>query len=270
MAGALVATAGAGAITFLAGRDHPAAATAPAAVQTKVVADQSSDAKAVYDAAKAAVVYVSADSYQGQATGTGFVVAGDGRIITNEHVIDGAQQVTVRIGPNGREQPAQIVAADASKDLALLQVDTGGQTLPALALDDSSRVQVGDPVYAIGNPFGLSNTLTSGIVSALGRDIQAPDGTSTISGAIQTDAPINPGNSGGPLLDSAGRVIGVNSQIVSGSSGGEGGNVGIGFAIPSDTVAAFIANPTSTPVTQQPDQYGQQFDPYGDGAGSSY
>ena len=120
--------------------------------------------------------------------------------MTNEHVVDGAQQVTVKLGTSDAELPAQVLAADASKDLALLQVDTGGTALHPLTLGDSSKVQVGDTVYAIGNPYGLDHTFTSGIVSALGREIQAPDGT-PIEGALQTDAAINPGNSGGALLD---------------------------------------------------------------------
>jgi putative serine protease PepD len=128
-------------------------------------------------------------------------------------------------------------------------------------------------VFAIGNPYGLDHTLTSGIVSALDRDIQAPDGT-PITGAVQTDAALNPGNSGGPLLDASGKVVGVNSQIATSgsSSGGESGNVGIGFAIPAKTVQAFVANPTSSSSTQatqgqgqgqQVDPYGQPADPYG-------
>ncbi|MES1193476.1 MAG: trypsin-like peptidase domain-containing protein, partial [Solirubrobacterales bacterium] len=138
--------------------------------------------------------------------------------------------------------------------------------LHALSFGDSSDLQVGDNVYAIGNPYGLDHTLTSGIVSALNRDIQAPSGA-TIPGAIQTDAALNPGNSGGALLDADGKVVGVNSQIASsGSSSGTAGNVGIGFAIPSKLVQAFAENPTSTSTEgdqQQADPYGQQVDPYG-------
>ncbi len=150
---------------------------------------------------------------------------------------------------------------DSSNDLALLKVDTGGPKLPALSFGDSSSVKVGDATYAVGNPFGLDHTLTTGIVSALNRDLQAPSGA-TISGAIQTDAAINPGNSGGPLLDTAGRVIGVNSQIATGSQSGEGGSVGIGFAIPSSTVKQFVADAQAGKA--QPDQAQQQSDPYGD------
>ena len=246
----------------LAHHDRPAATqAAPAAGGTvRHVNEPAPDAaRRVYDGAKESVAYISAQTAQGQATGSGFVVSPDGRIVTNAHVVDGAQQVTVKIGTNGTEQPAQVLSSDLSKDLALLQVDTGGQALPALTLADSSKVEVGQSTYAIGNPYGLDHTFTSGIVSALDREIQAPDGT-PIGGAIQTDAAINPGNSGGALLDADGRVIGVNSQIASpgAASGGEAGNVGIGFAIPSDAVADFIAHPTSSqspaPDAGAPDQ----------------
>jgi putative serine protease PepD len=207
-------------------------------------------ARAVYNDTKNSVAFVSAQTAQGTATGSGFVVSPDGKIITNEHVVDGAQQVTVMLGTSDQQLPATVLAADASKDLAILQVDTGGKSLKPLTFGDSSNVQVGDTTYAIGNPLGLDHTFTSGIVSALGRQIQAPDGT-PIENAIQTDAAINPGNSGGALLNSSGQVIGVNSQIAStDTSGGQAGNVGIGFAIPSNTVRDFIANPTSTQTTQ--------------------
>jgi putative serine protease PepD len=192
-------------------------------------------ARNVYNGAKNAVAYIGASTAEGQATGSGFVVSGDGLVVTNHHVIEGAQDVTVKIGTNGKQRPAQIVADDPSHDLALLKADTGGASLPTLSLGDSSKVDVGDATYAIGNPFGLDHTFTTGVVSALHRDLQAPNGA-TITGGIQTDAAINPGNSGGPLLDSAGKVIGVNAQIATGSQTGEGANVGIGFAIPSSTV----------------------------------
>ena len=211
-----------------------------------------STAKSVYNGAKDAVVYISAQTGQGTATGSGFVVSTDGKIITNEHVVDGATSVTVKIGTDGKEQTAQVLGADASKDLALLKVDPGSTKLHALSFGDSSNLQVGDNVYAIGNPYGLDHTLTSGIVSALNRDIQAPSGA-TIPGAIQTDAALNPGNSGGALLDADGKVVGVNSQIASsGSSSGAAGNVGIGFAIPSKLVQAFAENPTSTSARGRP------------------
>jgi putative serine protease PepD len=233
------------------------------------------DARQVYDASKNAVTFIVADTPEGQATGSGFVVSKDGLIVTNDHVVDGASQVQVKIGTSDEAQDATVVGADPSRDLALLKVDASN--LPTLSLGDSSSVSVGDPTYAIGNPFGLDHTLTTGIVSALQRNLQAPDGAK-ISGAIQTDAALNPGNSGGPLLDADGEVIGVNSQIQTGSSNGaEGGNVGIGFAIPSNTVKTFIDEAKSgklEPQAQQPEQQqsdpwgqGQQSDPYGQDQG---
>ena len=195
-------------------------------------------------------------------------------VVTNHHVIEGAGTVTVKIGTNGKQRPAQIVADDPSHDLALLKVDAGGASLAKLSLGDSSKVDVGDATYAIGNPFGLDHTFTTGVVSALHRDLQAPNGA-TITGGIQTDAAINPGNSGGPLLDSAGKVIGVNAQIATGSQTGEGANVGIGFAIPSSTVKQFLADAkagkdapqqqTQPDPTQQQQQEDPQTDPFGGG-----
>lgn len=167
----------------------------------------------------------------GTATGSGFVIDGDGHIITNAHVVDGADDIEVTAGEDGEPLDAKVVGQDPSTDIAVLDVQAPEDTLTPLALGKSSEVVVGDPVIAIGSPFGLDGTVTAGIVSATERDINAPN-RFTISDAIQTDAPINPGNSGGPLLDATGRVIGVNSQIESQS----GGNVGIGFAVPIDTV----------------------------------
>jgi putative serine protease PepD len=220
------------------------------------------DARQVYDASKNAVTYIVADTPEGQATGSGFVVSKDGLIVTNDHVVDGASQVQVKIGTSDSAQPATVVGADPSRDLALLKVDASN--LPTLSLGDSSSVSVGDPTYAIGNPFGLDHTLTTGIVSALQRSLQAPDGAK-ISGAIQTDAALNPGNSGGPLLDADGKVIGVNSQIQTGSTNGaEGGNVGIGFAIPANTVKSFISEAKAGKLKPQAQQtQPQQSDPWG-------
>src|SRR3954467_1885760 len=247
-AGLVLGASGLIAVAVLHGHHSTPTAKATPAKQASVRTISNTDpdaAKRVYAHAKDSVVYVSATQAQGQATGSGFVVSSDGKIVTNEHVVDGADQVTVKIGTSGTELPAQVLAADASKDLALLQVDTGGMKLHPLSLGDSSTVQVGQTVYAIGNPYGLDHTFTSGIVSALDRQIQAPDGT-PIGGAIQTDAAINPGNSGGALLDQNGKVIGVNSQIANAGGGAESGNVGIGFAIESDSVADFLAPPTDT------------------------
>ena len=155
-----------------------------------------------------------------------------GHILTNAHVVEGAGKVEVSFGDD-KTVDAKVVGRDESTDVALLKVDPDGVDLKPLTLGNCSKVQVGDAVVAIGNPFGLDRTVTTGIVSALQRQLEAPNGFS-ISNVIQTDAAINPGNSGGPLLDSRGRVIGINSQIATG--GGGGGSVGIGFAVPINTV----------------------------------
>ena len=168
---------------------------------------------------------------QGTATGSGFVINKDGTILTNYHVVENAVKVTVSF-EHGKAVEAKVIGKDPSNDLAVLRIPTEGVTLHPVKLGDSSKAQVGDPVLAIGNPFGLERTLTTGVVSALQRQITSPNGF-TISNVIQTDAPINPGNSGGPLLNGAGEVIGINSQIETGGSGG--GSVGIGFAVPIDT-----------------------------------
>jgi putative serine protease PepD len=244
--------------------DNPstAAAGTQTTASTRPIADDTTPRR-VYDGAKDAVTYIVADTSQGQATGSGFVVSEDGLIVTNDHVVDGATQVQVKIGTSGQAQDATVVGADPSRDLALLKVD--GHDLPTLPFGDSSSLGVGDNTYAIGNPFGLDHTLTTGIVSALNRSLQAPDGA-TISGAIQTDAALNPGNSGGPLLDAGGKVIGVNSQIETGSTdGAQGGNVGIGFAIPASTVKAFITEAQAGKLApqQSEQQPAQQGDPSG-------
>jgi S1-C subfamily serine protease len=170
----------------------------------------------------------------GVATGSGFVIDGEGHIVTNNHVVEGASKVTVKLGASEKTYDAEVVGADPGSDVALLKVEAPAKELHPLRLGRSSELEVGDPVVAIGNPFGLDRTVTSGIVSALQRQIQAPNGFS-ISHVIQTDAAINPGNSGGPLINASGEVIGINSQI---QTGGGNGNVGIGFAIPIDTVRA--------------------------------
>jgi putative serine protease PepD len=255
---AALALGGGAAIAHELGND-PSSSTAGAqpATPTKAVSDPAASARRVYEATKGAVTHISAQTSEGEATGSGFVVSSDGLVVTNEHVVDGATQVGVRIGERGELRAAQVLAADASVDLALLKVD-GAQGLPTLDLGDSGAVGVGDPVFAIGKPYGLDHTLTTGVVSALHRDLQAPDG-STIADAIQTDAALNPGNSGGPLLDADGRVIGVNAQIHAGSDG-EGGNVGIGFAIPAALVKQFVEQaragnataPQAAPQGEQP------------------
>jgi S1-C subfamily serine protease len=175
---------------------------------------------------------------RGQALGSGFVLDKQGHVVTNFHVVDGADEVYVNFSADNRLK-AQIVGSDPSTDIALLKIDASQRALTPLDLGNSERVQVGDQVVAIGNPFGLDRTVTSGIVSALHRQIQSPSGFA-IDKVIQTDAAINQGNSGGPLLNAAGQVIGVNTQIATGSSS-EQGNVGIGFAVPSNTVEEVVA-----------------------------
>jgi S1-C subfamily serine protease len=171
------------------------------------------------------------ESQQGQATGSGFTINTDGTILTNYHVVENAVKVSVSF-EHGKTVEAKVIGKDPSNDLAVLRIPTEGLTLHPLTLGDSGKAQVGDPVLAIGNPFGLDRTLTTGVVSALQREITSPNGF-RIDNVLQTDAPINPGNSGGPLLNEAGEVIGINSQIETGGSGG--GSVGIGFAVPINT-----------------------------------
>jgi putative serine protease PepD len=175
------------------------------------------------------------DSRRQQAQGSGFVYDADGHIVTNEHVASSADSVSVRFW-NGATYNAKVVGTDPSTDLALLKVNAPSSVLHPLALADSTTVQVGQPVVAIGSPFGLEETITAGIVSALHREMTAPNNF-TINDSIQTDAAINHGNSGGPLLDLNGKVIGVNAQIESDS----GGNDGVGFAIPSSTVHSIVS-----------------------------
>jgi S1-C subfamily serine protease len=167
---------------------------------------------------------------EAQSQGSGFVIDSDGHVVTNEHVVDKAKSVSVRFW-NGDTYSASVVGSDPSTDLAVIKVDAPQSVLHPLTLGNSNSVRVGDPVVAIGSPFGLEETVTSGIVSALHRQMQAPNDF-TINDSIQTDAAINHGNSGGPLLNARGEVIGVNAQI----AGNTGGNVGVGFSIPSNTV----------------------------------
>jgi S1-C subfamily serine protease len=231
-----------------AGSVAPAPLAAP--VATKGVAPPADTVNSIYRADSAGVAYIEATQpaqaspfdffgvpqQGGTATGSGFVLDTQGHILTNNHVVAGADQIRVTLGNMQTSVVAKKVGADPATDLALLQVDVPSSELHPLALGDSSQVRVGDPVVAIGNPFGLDRTVTSGIVSALQRQIQAPNGFS-ISNVIQTDASINPGNSGGPLINASGQVIGVTSQI---ETGGGNGSVGIGFAVPIDTARQVI------------------------------
>jgi putative serine protease PepD len=222
---------------------EPPARTAQTPQATPAPAGAALDVAALYEQVSAGVVFVQANSGRGDlpfpgggqaASGSGFLIDDEGHIITNDHVVAGATEYRVRFGEDGEPVEAELLGTDPSVDLALLKVDPGDVDggLEPLELGASEDLRPGDPAIAIGSPFGLEGTVTSGIVSALGRTIQAPNGFS-ISGAIQTDAAINPGNSGGPLLDEQGRVIGVNSQIR--TDGGQA-NSGVGFAVPVDEI----------------------------------
>jgi putative serine protease PepD len=189
------------------------------------------------------LVSIKATNAGGGDSGTGIVLNDEGLILTNNHVISEATGITVSPGRSTNlTRTASVVGTDPNSDLALIKVNPNGLGLQPLRLVSSSSVQVGDSVYALGNPYGLTETLTKGIVSALQREISAPDGA-TIKDVIQTDAPLNPGNSGGPLLNAEGDVIGVNSQIASDAARGEGsqpGSTGVGFAISSNTVSEVV------------------------------
>jgi S1-C subfamily serine protease len=224
-------------------------ADAPQSINTPASLESAPTSVAdIYEKVSGSVVFVSARGgdgalpFDGQgggkaASGSGFVIDTAGHIVTNDHVVEDANKFTVRFGEEGDPIPAKLVGKDPSSDLAVLSIDPkavkGG--LKPLQLASSKSLRPGEAAIAIGSPFGLSGTVTTGIISALHREIEAPNGFS-IPGAVQTDAAINPGNSGGPLLDSAGRVIGVNSQIASSS----GGNTGVGFAVPVDSIRDVI------------------------------
>ena len=187
----------------------------------------------IYAKASPAVAFIQA----GDATGSGFLMDAQGHVVTNDHVVENSSTFTVRLGEEGAPLDAKLVGKDPSTDLAVLQVDpkkVSAETRP-LALASSTSLRPGDAAIAIGSPFGLSGTVTTGIISALDRDIDSPNGFN-ISGVLQTDAAINPGNSGGPLLNATGQVIGVNSQIASSSRQSSG----VGFAVPVDTVKDIV------------------------------
>ena len=207
----------------------------PSSSQPAAVQSDGTSVADIYRRVGGAVVQVRAQAespfgQEGVATGSGFVIDDEGHVVTNQHVVGSASQVTV-VSAEGDEYDAEVVGTDASTDIALLDLEDGAD-LPVLRLGSTESLSVGDLVIAIGSPFGLQGTVTSGIVSGLDREIQAPDGRFVIDGAIQTDAALNSGNSGGPLLDGQGNVVGVNSQIESST----GGNVGVGYAVPVETV----------------------------------
>jgi S1-C subfamily serine protease len=195
----------------------------------------------IYKAASDSVAYVTSTVYSRtlffgvvpqRDLGSGFLINAEGQILTNFHVISGSSQVEVTL-PDKSVHKATVLVRDRADDLALIKIDSS-KRLPHLNLGDSDHLQVGQKVLAIGNPFGLSGTLTTGVVSSLGRDIQG-ENNQTLEGMIQTDAAINSGNSGGPLLDSQGNVIGINTAIY-----GPNGNIGIGFAIPINRVKTML------------------------------
>jgi S1-C subfamily serine protease len=220
-------------------------AEAPAArAQNPVVSDEQNNVD-IFKHSSAAAVYITNVQLQRDlfslnvseipaGTGTGIVWSKDGYIITNFHVVENANRVAVGL-TDSTQWEAKIVGVAPDKDLAVLKIDAPADKLNPLPLGDSDQLEVGRKVLAIGNPFGLDSTLTTGIISALGREISSPNGR-RIRNVIQTDAAINPGNSGGPLLDSSGRLIGMNSAII----GPSGANAGIGFAIPVNTIKKVV------------------------------
>jgi putative serine protease PepD len=255
----VAALAGGGAGAGVVALSHGSSHTTLAAVAPATVANVASGALTVEQIAKSSIPgVVEVDATEsasqspfpggpqssGTAQGTGFMYDTKGDIVTNDHVISGSSSVSVKLS-DGSTYKATVVGSDPSTDLAVLHIDAPASKLVPLALGDSSKVSIGDGVVAIGNPFGLDASVTSGIVSAVNREIAAPDNT-PIEGAIQTDAAINHGNSGGPLFDMQGKVIGVTSQIQSDS----GGNDGVGFAVPSNTVSSIVTQLISTGKAQ--------------------
>jgi putative serine protease PepD len=265
LAGAVIASVAAGLASGGGGTSRSAARTVSpvltpgSAGARRQVSSSTLTPTEIYKRDATGVVSIRVATSGGEDAGTGIVLNDEGLILTNDHVIEGAQSIAVSANGSSKvTHAATLVGEEANSDLALIRVDQAGLGLKPLTLASSSSVQVGDSVYAIGNPYGLSETLTRGIVSAVGREISAPDGA-RISGAIQTDAALNPGNSGGPLLNERGQVIGVNSQIASDAARTEGsqpGSTGVGFAIASNTVAQAIktiesGQGTSSSATRQ-------------------
>src|ERR687888_1848061 len=263
-AAALAAGAGVGAGSYAAFGSNSGNATTivqPASASgSPTAATKTLSVNGVYSAARDGVVEITTTSnsassdnspfpfgggsQRSKAQGSGFVYDTDGHIITNDHVVSGASSISVTFA-DGSKYSAKVVGADPSSDLAVLKVNAPSSKLHPLTLGDSSKLEVGQGVVAIGSPFGLEETVTSGIVSALNRDISSTNNF-TIPGVIQTDAAINHGNSGGPLLNMAGEVVGVNTQIESDS----GGNEGVGFAVPSNTIRSIVTKLVSGKTVQ--------------------
>lgn len=228
--------AGSGAIAAtLVAHAAPAAAATPAAATTaKSTSLSSATAEAVYAQVSPGVVTITSNVGNGQAIGSGIVLDSQGDILTNEHVIAGARQMQVTLN-TGQTVTATLVGSNSAADLAVIRISVPASSLHPVTLGNSGGIQVGDTVYAIGSPFGLSGSLTEGIVSNLNQGGAVSTGAS-LSGLIQTDAAINPGNSGGPLVNAAGQVIGINNSIESPVNG----NVGVGFAIPINQVKQLL------------------------------
>ncbi|GGU04092.1 MULTISPECIES: S1C family serine protease [Streptomyces] len=267
------AAVGGGTATLVQQLTADGAPTATGVNGTTVSASSKGTVAGVAEAVSPSIVEISATSTSGKSTGSGVIITGDGEIVTNNHVISGASSITVRLS-NGKTYEAEAVGTAPDKDLALIRL-SGASGLKAATLGDSGRVKVGDEVVAIGSPEGLTGTVTSGIVSALDRDVtvakdegqdqrrqqydprqgwpfefggqqfNGDTGSSrTTYKAIQTDASLNPGNSGGALINMNGEIIGINSAMYSpsASSGSAAGSVGLGFAIPVDTLKADLDN----------------------------
>jgi len=280
LGGAIVAAAVLGLRNSSSTKTTTASSGSQASTGTRAdVASTTSTASQVYSADSAGIVAIKAVTAEGEDSGTGIFLNGSGLILTNDHVIAGASSITVAPGKNtSQTRTATLVGEEANSDIALIRVDPAGLGLKPLKLVSSSSVQVGDTVYAIGNPYNLDETLTTGIVSALRREIQAPNGAK-ITGVIQTDAALNPGNSGGPLLNSEGDVIGINSQIASDQSttyGSQPGNTGVGFAISSNTAEEAIKRIEAGETTSSSSQTAQsrleeeRASPYGESQGGYY
>ena len=205
------------------------------ALETQVIAVYEAVSPAVVNITNRSYVYMFRQAVPQEGTGSGFVYDAERHIVTNYHVVEDAEELLVTLA-SGQVYEAEIVGTDPSNDLAVIRIDAGANLPEPVALGDSDELRVGQFVLAIGNPFGLEQTLTTGVVSALGRVIESPEDNRFIGEAIQTDAAINPGNSGGPLLDLKGHVIGVNSQIISPS----GASSGIGFAVSANTLRRVV------------------------------
>jgi putative serine protease PepD len=227
--------AGSGAVAAaLVAHAAPVAATTPATTTTVQGTSSSATAESVYAQVSPGVVTITSATGRGQAIGSGIVLDTKGDILTNAHVIAGATQMQVTLS-SGQTVAATLVGSNSSADLAVIRISVSASSLHPVTLGNSDGVQIGDTVYAIGSPFGLSGSLTEGIVSNLNQGGSASNGAS-LSGLIQTDAAINPGNSGGPLVNSAGQVIGINNSIESPVNG----NVGVGFAISINQVKQLL------------------------------